>query len=82
MHVCVCIEVEAGSTVNEYADSYMKSEEYKSLQQELSPILDKARRNPVGWAPNYANNLFWQVHIIIATACTPIIIGQGPFICN
>ena len=57
----ICTEMEAGNVGNEYAKSYRKSEEYTYLQQELSPILDKARRNPIGWTPNYANILFWQV---------------------
>ena len=61
MRTCVYIEIEAGTAVNEYAKGYMNSEEYKSIQQKLSPILQKARNNPVGSAPNYANNLFWQV---------------------
>ena len=42
-------------------NNYMKSEDYKCLQQELTPILDDARKNPIGSAPNYANSLFWQV---------------------
>ena len=66
MYTCIhaYIEIEAGNAVNEYAKGYRKSGEYKSLKQELSPILEKARRNPIGWTPNYANRLFWQVNII------------------
>ena len=61
MYVCTCIEIEEENTVNEYAKGYKTSEDYKCLQQELNPILDKARNNLVGSAPHYANNLFWQV---------------------
>lgn len=62
------VEIEGGNVVNEYAKGYTKSKEYKCLQQELRPLLDKARNNPVGSAPNYANNLFWQVTTALYTA--------------
>ena len=61
INVCACLEIEEENTVNEYAKGYVTSEEYRCLQQVLNPISDTARNNLVGSAPNYANNLFWQV---------------------
>ena len=77
VHLCIYIEIEVGNAVNEYAKGYMNSEEYKCLQQQLSPILDKARKNPVGSAPNYANNLFWQVTTMYCSMCKDL---QNPFL--
>ena len=62
-------ELEEGDVANEYAKNYRQSEEYNRLQEELKPILEEARKNPVGAAPDFANNFFWQVQHKIRCSC-------------
>jgi len=71
------IELEEGSgdVINEYAEKYRKSEEHKKLQEELKPILEEAKKNPVRAAPDFANNFFWQVciwSIVATTQCVDV----------